>query len=100
MISLANMATPIITINCGYYLCLWVFQLKCEVYCVWVLKKNRGDGKITEMGGDLLCIELTMIEENVRKPLVWYLLKKGGFVSFMEVLNGHDKNCSMQFVKS
>ena len=30
------------------------------------------------MGGDLMHIEKSMIEENVRKLLVWYMLKKGG----------------------
>ena len=37
-------------------------------------------------------IELAMIEENARKPLVLYLLKEGRFVPFMEALNGHDEN--------
>ena len=41
-----------------------------------------------------------MIEENARKPLVWYMLKEGGFILFMEALNGYDKNCSLQFVNS
>ena len=39
-------------------------------------------------------IELAMINDNMRKPLVWYLLKEGDFVSFMEALNGHDENYS------
>lgn len=45
-------------------------------------------------------IELDMIDENKRKPLVWYLLKIGGFVSFMETHNGHDKNFSIKLVIS
>ena len=47
-----------------------------------------------------MCVELAMINDNVRKPLVWYLLKQGIFVSFMEALNGHDENYSMQFANS
>ena len=43
-------------------------------------------------------IEPAMIDENMKKPLVWHILKEGGFVSFMEALNGHDDNFSMQFV--
>ena len=45
-------------------------------------------------------IKPAMIDENMRKSLVWYLLKEGNFVSFMEALNGHDENFSMQFVNS
>ena len=52
------------------------------------------------MGGDLMQIEPVVIDENMRKPLVWYLLKEGGLVSFMEALNGHEENFSMQFVNS
>ena len=52
------------------------------------------------MGADLMHIELAMTEENVRKPLVWYILKEGGFVLFMEALNGHNEKCSIQFVNS
>ena len=43
----------------------------------------------------MIRIKLAMIDDNVRKPLVWYLLKEGTFVSFMESLNGHDENCSI-----
>ena len=101
--SFANKDATIITINCGYYLRLQVFLPKCEVFfsnCVGAPKKKRGEGKFVEMGGDLMCSDSDMIEENVNKLLVWYLLKKGGFVSFMEVLNGHDENFSMQFFNS
>ena len=52
------------------------------------------------MGDDLMHIEPMVIDENMRKPLVWYLLKEGSFVLFMEALNRHDENCSMQFVNS
>ena len=45
-------------------------------------------------------IELGMIDDNVRKPLVQYLVKEGSFVLFMEALNGHDENCSIQFVNT
>ena len=38
-------------------------------------------------------IVLAMIAENVRKPLVWHLLKEENFVSFIEPLNKHDENC-------
>ena len=47
-----------------------------------------------------MCIEPVVINENMRKPLVWYLLKEGGLVSFMEALNGHEENFSMQCVHS
>ena len=43
------------------------------------------------MGGDLLCIEPTMIEESAHKPLLWYMLKDGGLVLLMEALNGYDE---------
>ena len=52
------------------------------------------------MGGDLLHIEPSMVEDNARKPLVWYMLKEGGFIPFMEMLNGYDESCSLQFVNS
>ena len=40
-------------------------------------------------------IESSMIEENARKLGVWYTLKEGGFIPFMEALNGHNENCSL-----
>ena len=101
MIFLTNLAGFIITINCDYHILLSVYLIKCEVFfrnCVYALREKRGEGKFVEMGGDLMCIELAMINENIIQPLVWYLLKEGSFVLFMEALNGHDKNCSMQFV--
>ena len=52
------------------------------------------------MGGDLRHIEPIMINDNMRKPLVWCLLKEGGFVSFIEALNGDNENCSIQIVSS
>ena len=56
--------------------------------------------KVAIMGGDLLHIELLMIEDSAHKPLTYYMLKEGGLVSFMEVLNGFDESCSQQFVNS
>ena len=96
MIFFSNLAGFIITINCDYHLHFWDFLAKCEVFfrnCVWVLKRKRGEKKIAKMGGDLMRIELAMINDNMRKPLVWYLLKEHGFSPFMEALNGHDENC-------
>ena len=52
------------------------------------------------MGGDLLHIEPIVIDDNMRKPMVWYILKEDNFVSFMEALNGHHANFSMQFFNS
>lgn len=52
------------------------------------------------MGGDLLCIEPTIIEESSREPLIWYMLKEGGLVPLMEALNGFDESCSQQIFNS
>ena len=103
MTSISNKDTTIITNNNGHYFRLQVFLPKCEVIlskCFWVPKEKRSLAKIVEMGGDLMCIELSMIEENVRKPLVWYMLKEGNFVPFTEALKGKDENYSMKIVNS
>lgn len=62
--------------------------------------EKKGEGKIAKMGDDLMCIKPSMIEENVRKPFLWYMLKDHSFVLFMEALNGHNENFFMQFVNS
>ena len=98
MILLTNLVGLIIKINCDYHLLLWFFLSMCEVFfrnCVWALKRKRGEEKIAEMGGDLMRIEPAMIDDNMRNPLVWYLLKEVSYVSFMEALNSHDENFSM-----
>ena len=103
MASICHLDASIVTNNNYHYICLWVYLPNCEVIlgkCSWVQKEKKGEEKIMEMGGDLMCIEPSMIEENARKPLVWYMQKEGKFFPFMEALNGHDENCSMQFADS
>ena len=98
MILLTNLVGLIIKLNCDYHLLLWFFLSMCEVFfrnCVWALKRKSGEEKIAEMGGDLMRIEPAMIDDNMRNPLVWYLLKEVSYVSFMEALNSHDENFSM-----
>ena len=41
-----------------------------------------------------------MIEESPMKPLVWYMLKEGGFILSIEALNRYDENFFQQFVNS
>lgn len=96
MIFLTNLASSIITIKCNYNLCLWVYLSKNESFFRdWGLNRERGEEKIIEMGGNMSCLDLAMIDDSVRKPLVWYSLREGGFVPFMETLNGHEKNYFM-----
>lgn len=104
MTIMSRWVTTIIN-NKGLYECLrpTIFAPKCDCIlsnCLWVWEKERVLGKIARMGGDLLRIEPSIIEDNARKPLVWYMLKEGGFIPFMEVLNGYGESCSLQFVNS
>lgn len=74
--------------DCSFNICLWSRVLKREGIVV----------KVATMGEYILCIEPSMIEDSAYKPLILYMLKEGGLVSFMEALNGFDESCSQQFV--
>ncbi len=45
------------------------------------------------MGGDLLHIDPSKIEDSDQKILTYYMLKEGGLVPFMEAMNGYDESC-------
>ena len=50
------------------------------------------------MGGDLNRIEPPKMEDYSKHMATWIMLKEGGFIPFMEAIEGHEKNCSLQFV--
>ena len=57
-------------------------------------------GHDKEMGGDMFRVEPIDIEDNMRKPCTWIMLKEGGLVSFMEAMVGYDENFSQQTFSS
>ena len=52
------------------------------------------------MGGDLNRMEPMRIENFKDRMATWYLLKEGGFLSYMLSMAGYDENCALLFVNS
>lgn len=56
--------------------------------------------EVVHMGEDLNKLEPTKLEDFSKRQATWIMLKKGGFIPYMQAMAGYDENYSQQYVAS